>query len=177
MTTPGAAGGLPVHDREAARVLLVDGAGRVLLVEGLDPAHRDGGSWWFTPGGGLEGDESAEQAAHRELWEETSLRVPDLLGPVAERRSEFAFDGLLYRQHELYFAAALPDVDVPVAPVAHTELEVRSVLGWRWWSVEELRSTTDLVYPEWLAGWLARTVTEGLTNRYPDGASRVRAVD
>ncbi|WP_380166491.1 NUDIX hydrolase [Jannaschia sp. R86511] len=163
-----------VVDREAARVLLVDGAGRVLLFEGLDPADRDGGSWWFTPGGGLEGEESAEQAAHRELWEETGLRVPRLAGPVAERRSEFAFDGLLYRQHELYFAAALEATDVVVGPVAHTELEVRSVLRWHWWSADELARTQERVYPPWLARWLARTVTEGLTNRYPDEAAPVR---
>jgi len=178
MEPPGPAGGpLAVLDREAARVLLVDGAGRVLLFEGLDPAHRDGGSWWFTPGGGIEGEESAQEAAHRELWEETGLRVPQLSGPVAERRGEFAFDGLLYRQHELYFAVVLPEVEVVVAPVAHTDLEIRSVLRWRWWSVADLEATQEPVYPGWLAGWLRRTVTEGFTNRYPDAASPVRGAD
>ncbi|MGJ7441007.1 NUDIX hydrolase [Aquipuribacter sp. MA13-6] len=168
---------MQVLDREAARVLVVDGRGRVLLFEGLDPAHREGGSWWFTPGGGIEGEESAEEAAHRELWEETGLRDQSLTGPVAERRSEFAFDGLLYRQHELYFAVVLPDPEVLVAPVAHTDLEVRSVLRWRWWSAAELVTTPDRVYPDWLAGWLGQTVTEGLTNRYPEGASPVRGAD
>lgn len=163
-----------VHDREAARVLLLDGAGRLLLLRGHDPADLTVGSWWFTPGGGLEGEETAEQAAHRELWEETGLRLPSLLGPVAERRQEFSFDGLLYRQHELYFVGRLDEVDVAVAPVVQTDLEVRSVLGWRWWSLEELTTTPETVHPQWLAGWLAQVVTEGLTNCYRPEASPVR---
>ncbi len=64
-----------------------------------------------------------------------------------------------------------------MAPVAHTDLETRSVLRWRWWSVAELVSTDEAVYPDWLAGWLRRTVTEGLTNRYPNGRSPVRGAD
>ncbi len=42
--------------RRAARVLLLDGAGRVLLLRGFDPAmpeHR----YWFTVGGGLDDGE------------------------------------------------------------------------------------------------------------------------
>ncbi|MCI6410897.1 NUDIX domain-containing protein, partial [Schaalia hyovaginalis] len=38
--------------REAARVLLFDGAGRLLLARGHD-ADQPGRSWWFTIGGGI----------------------------------------------------------------------------------------------------------------------------
>lgn len=140
--------------REAARVLLVDAAGRLLLFRGQDPAEPAAGSWWFTPGGGLERGETAEQAAHRELWEETGVRVPALAGPVAERTTEFAFDGLLYRQHELFFVARVPLREVVVAPAAHTELETRAVLGWRWWDATALARTADAVHPAWLGTWL-----------------------
>lgn len=141
--------------REAARVLLLDAAGRLLLFRGQDPAAPAAGSWWFTPGGGVETGETAEQAAHRELWEETGVRVPALSGPVAERTTEFGFDGLLYRQHELFFVARLPLREVVVAPAAHTELETRAVLGWRWWDAASLARTADAVHPAWLARWLA----------------------
>jgi len=75
MSSPVADGrGNAVVDRRAGRVLLVDRAGRALLLHGGDPA-RPAERWWFTPGGGLSGDETAAEGAARELFEETGLRV------------------------------------------------------------------------------------------------------
>ena len=65
-------------DREAARVLLLDGSDRLLLFRGCDPADRDRGQWWFTPGGGLDPGETYEQGARREVLEETGLSQFDL---------------------------------------------------------------------------------------------------
>ena len=51
--------------RRAGRVLVIDPAGRVLLLQGFDPAvpaHR----FWFTIGGGADPGESLAQAAARE---------------------------------------------------------------------------------------------------------------
>ena len=80
---------LPVP-RLAARVLLLDEGSRILLFRGGDPAAPERGTWWFTPGGGLEPGETRHQGAARELFEETGLRVsPDSLGePVLCRRVE-----------------------------------------------------------------------------------------
>ncbi len=150
-----------VVDREAARVLLLDGAQRVLLLRGCDPARPQAGTWWFTPGGGAEGGETPEQTARRELWEETGLTVGGLQGPVAERTACFDFDGVAYRQHEQFFVAHLPDVDVVSRPTAHTETETRAVLGWRWWSAAELATTGDAVHPGWLPAWLSGEVDGG----------------
>lgn len=147
-----------VVDREAARVLLLDGDSRVLLFHGCDPARPQDGTWWFTPGGGAEDGETPEQTARRELWEETGLRVGALEGPVAERTTEFDFDGVAYRQHEHYFVARLDEVDVSTRPAAHTELETRAVLGWRWWAEADLARTEDVVHPGWLGAWLSGEV-------------------
>ena len=62
---------------EIALVLLVDPAGSVLL------QHRDGSAptspnQWSLPGGHIEEGETPEQAAHRELLEETGLTATDL---------------------------------------------------------------------------------------------------
>lgn len=58
--------------RRAARVLVVDG-GRVLAVRDWSRPDRIG-----IPGGGVERGEAASDAARRELWEETGLRVKEM---------------------------------------------------------------------------------------------------
>ncbi|NIR35082.1 MAG: NUDIX domain-containing protein, partial [Actinobacteria bacterium] len=44
--------------RRAGRALVVDGADRVLLIRGEDPADPSRGGFWFPPGGGVEADET-----------------------------------------------------------------------------------------------------------------------
>jgi 8-oxo-dGTP pyrophosphatase MutT (NUDIX family) len=73
--------------RTAGRVIVVDREGRVLLFRGGDPARPRDGTWWFTPGGGADPGESVEEAARRELFEETGLAVEKLGRVVATRMS------------------------------------------------------------------------------------------
>ncbi len=142
-------------ERRAARVLLVDDERRVLLQNCCDPADR-GQSWWNTTGGGIDEGETPAQAAARELCEETGLQVdPATLGDVVhERITEFRFGGAAYRQSEQYFLVRTAAFEA--APTGHSDLEMQAVLGMRWWSREELRTTGERVYPEELADVLDR---------------------
>ncbi|MBW4041809.1 MAG: NUDIX domain-containing protein [Acidobacteria bacterium] len=142
--------------RNAARVLLLDPEGRVLLVEGGDPADPGAGTWWFTPGGGVEAGEDARAAALREAFEETGHRVAELRGPVARRSSVFPFDGRLIEQRELFFVARVPAFEPTT--VGWTELEQRALAGLRWWTLDDLRATTATVYPEHLADLVAEAL-------------------
>jgi 8-oxo-dGTP pyrophosphatase MutT (NUDIX family) len=144
--------------RNAARVLLLDPEGRVLLVAGSDPADIAAGTWWITPGGGMEEGEDARTAALREAFEETGHRVAGLTGPVARRSSVFPFDGRVIEQREQYFVAHVPVFEPTTA--GWTELERRALTGHRWWTLEELRTTTETVYPE----RLAEMITEALAS-------------
>jgi 8-oxo-dGTP pyrophosphatase MutT (NUDIX family) len=139
--------------RNAARVLLLDPEGRVLLVEGGDPADLAAGTWWFTPGGGMEPGETAEVAALREAFEETGHRVAALHGPVARRSSVFPFDGRLIEQREQFFVARVPAFEP--TKEGWTELERRALAGLRWWTLDELRATTETVFPPNLADLVA----------------------
>ena len=132
--------------RRAAKVIVMDPSGNVLLFHGRDPARPGEGSWWFPPGGGVEAGESDEEAALRELREETGLELERLGSPVATRHAVFMFEGQTLDSDEVYFLVRTQ----PFEPTSFgwTELERRAILGHRWWSQQELRTTSETVYPE-----------------------------
>lgn len=147
--------------RKVARVVLLDADDRILLLHGHEP-DDPADDWWFTPGGGLEGDETREEAALRELAEETGITEVEL-GPVLwRRRCSFPFAGRRWDQDEWYYLARTAGT-VPAVPAATalTELERRSVAGVRWWTCQELTRTHETVYPTRLAELLRRLLDEG----------------
>jgi 8-oxo-dGTP pyrophosphatase MutT (NUDIX family) len=139
-----------VIERRAARVVLI-ADGRVLLQQGFDPGRPGDGPWWLTPGGGLDDGESLEDAAVREVLEETGHRLsPEQLGPVvATRVANFEFEGRRFRQAESFFAVHVERF----TPQHHgwDALEQRALLDHRWWTLEELLATDETVYPGELA--------------------------
>ncbi|NBM15183.1 NUDIX hydrolase [Streptomyces sp. GC420] len=152
--------------RRVARVVLLDQHDRILLLHGHEP-DDPADDWWFTPGGGLEGRESREEAALRELAEETGI-TDVRLGPVLWRRvCSFPFAGRRWDQDEWYFLARTtssvtgPGSAGMVFGDGLTELERRSVAGLRWWTCGELSSAHETVYPTRLAGLMRTLLDEG----------------
>jgi 8-oxo-dGTP pyrophosphatase MutT (NUDIX family) len=132
--------------RRAARVLLIDGEGRVLMFRGFDPADP-ARRYWFTVGGGLDPGETAAEGAVRELREETGLHLgPDEVGrPVWHEVTNFPYDGRWYRQEQDFFLVRVGSLDVSVEGFDHEER--RSIDGYRWWSVDDLVTTDEAIYP------------------------------
>jgi 8-oxo-dGTP pyrophosphatase MutT (NUDIX family) len=143
-----------VTTRRCSKVLLVDEHERVLLFSGIDRTKPEIRPWWFPVGGEIEAGETHAQAAVRETFEETGLAIHDP-GPVVFTRSfRWEFEGRTFDQEERFYLVRVPSFTP--TPAAWTETEVATVQEMRWWSVDELRSTPEVVFPEDLAAQLER---------------------
>jgi 8-oxo-dGTP pyrophosphatase MutT (NUDIX family) len=146
--------------RRAARILLIDAAGRVLMFRGTDPG-RPGSRYWFTPGGGLDPDESLVEGAIRELREETGLEVtPAELGePVWREDVVYPYDNRWYRQEQDFFLVRVQSWEVTMAGLDAEER--RSIDRFRWWPLADLEAPIDKIYPPDLAERVRSRVVGG----------------
>ncbi|KDN83092.1 NUDIX hydrolase [Kitasatospora cheerisanensis] len=149
---------MAVERRRAVRVLLLDPDGRVLLLHGTDPA-APGADWWITPGGGIEPGESPAEAARRELGEEIGLTEVEWGPLVAYGMVRFSFRGRDYEQEQSFHLARTGRGEVSLRQSGAEEHAL--LLAVRWWTVGELRTTGDTVYPLGLAALVERVLTEG----------------
>ena len=147
---------MPEYRRRSARVLIVDGEDRVLLLKALpDPAFPDHEWSWITPGGGVDAGESLAQAAVREAREEVglALTLDDLVGPVAFGHGYVPlgqFSGIF---RDDYFLVRVDAHEVDTS--AMEEFEAGNHLGHEWWTVADLETTSDAIVPLGLAPLLA----------------------
>jgi 8-oxo-dGTP pyrophosphatase MutT (NUDIX family) len=135
-------------------LLVRDEAGRVLLFRFVHVRGPLAGQvYWATPGGGVEDDETYEQAAIRELEEETGLVVDDVGAEVWRQDVVFqAPDGEYRLFEERYFTVRAPHDRISRA--GWTALEQEVMAEHRWWTVEALERTTEIVFPETLVALL-----------------------
>jgi 8-oxo-dGTP pyrophosphatase MutT (NUDIX family) len=146
-----------MRERPSSRLLVFDPLDRILLFKFEHRRGPLGGQiFWATPGGGLDPGESYAQAACRELLEETGIWIDDP-GPVVDRRVvTFQMpDGEMVRSDEHFFVIRMK-AGQKLSAERWTNLEHEVIAAHRWWSANELRSTTEQVWPENLADVLVR---------------------
>ncbi|TPV24608.1 NUDIX hydrolase [Pantoea anthophila] len=133
--------------RPSSRLIVLSPEHHVLL---FYFSHHDdaltGRSYWATPGGGLESLETFEQAALRELREETGL-VRDSAGvAVASRTFPMTLsDGETVLAEERFFLIRTEKREIDCS--GWSQNEKRVIQHYHWWTVEELRDTTDTIFP------------------------------
>lgn len=153
--------GYPVRD--TARGLVLDPEGRLLLIayeaaRDVDPARPGLRRFWFTPGGGREEGETYEEALTRELFEEIGVSgtAP---GPLVGTREGPL---LLFRRQcdvrERHYLVRLPGPEIDASRLPETEGD--PVLDVRWWDLDALDASGEVVEPAGLVA-LARRVAAG----------------
>jgi 8-oxo-dGTP pyrophosphatase MutT (NUDIX family) len=140
--------------RRAARAILRDAQGRVLLIHFVLPNM----TFWATPGGGVETDETLLEAARRELYEELGIAVP-LEGPVHIAVGIFEFEGALIENTDHFFAGRW-DGEPRLRGV--TDAESAALVAARWWTLAEIEASAEPIFPRDLAVVAIRLEREGL---------------
>jgi ADP-ribose pyrophosphatase YjhB (NUDIX family) len=141
--------------RRSARVFLFDPAGDVLLIRVVAPLEDGPFVFWVTPGGEMESGEGAREAAERELFEELGIR-PQLTGPVHEESGgSYVHLGETVRNFDVFFAGRCAREAPRLLGVTAEELALMQEA--RWWSLAEIETTTERLFPANIAA-LAREI-------------------
>ncbi|SIQ29973.1 MULTISPECIES: NUDIX hydrolase [Acidiphilium] len=128
------------------RVLLLSPAKRILLIK-----YRNTGPTgipqpcWTTAGGGRKSGETIEQTALREIAEETCM-TDIRLGPVVwygEDRHRSGAWKTLFQEHFIVAFAAHEKID----QARWTEHEREQIIETRWWTLDDLRTSSEAIYP------------------------------
>jgi 8-oxo-dGTP pyrophosphatase MutT (NUDIX family) len=132
--------------RRAARLIVLDAEGRALMfrydVPGRDP-------FWVTAGGECEPDESFEDAAQRELLEETGI-IADPGPQIAQMTPEFiTVQGEPVQADERFFLIRVAKAEIDTS--RHTETEQALMTQHRWFTLDELTDWPEAVFPVELA--------------------------
>jgi len=135
-------------ERDAVRVVLTDGGGRVLLFHVLTPDQEPDG-WWELPGGGLGPGESYLEAALREIREETGLLLdPAQVSPPSWRRdTTWVSRGKRRLQHEVVVHARVTADQPAIIDGGRTPQEVEDFVTFRWWRVPDITGSQARFYP------------------------------
>ncbi len=137
--------------RNAVRVLLLNGDKLLLMcIEDFDisaPNSKPNKRFWCTIGGGIESGESIQEAAMREIYEETSLSSENIeLGPIVWQSDlNLMLRGTLTRFKEVYVVAKTSTHNVSLHQPTQAELDIVKEL--KWFTLEEIKQCPDVIFP------------------------------
>lgn len=158
---------LPI--RKSVKILLINEKNELLLMCADDPmvTSSDGkyhGRFWFTVGGQIEEGENLEQAAIRELHEETGLKEEEVaLGPVVwYGEFDLFLQGKLNHLHQTFLVGKTKKEEVSLSNL--DEWETTAVKKLAWFSLEQIKTSKDVIYPVVLKDYLP----DILLGQYPD---------
>ena len=137
--------------RRAARIIVLDPEGRALMFRYDVPGREP---FWVTAGGECEPGETFDEAARRELLEETGI-IADPGREIARLTPVFVtVEGEEVQADERYYLIRVDKAAIDTS--RHTALEQRLMTQHRWFTRAELADWPEAVFPENICQMIAQ---------------------
>lgn len=145
--------------RKSMRAILLNNENELLLLKADDPSTtttsgRYNGPYWFLVGGAIEPGEEVEEAVLREIHEETNIAKEHIsLGPIVwQGEFDLIINGILSRQQQRFIVATTSEIHVSLQNLTLQEKKV--IKDIRWFSLEKIEGSKELIYPLCLKRYL-----------------------
>ncbi|MDT5025735.1 MAG: hypothetical protein QOE61_2161 [Micromonosporaceae bacterium] len=155
-----------VKVRPSARVVLLDTSDRLLMLKIHDPSATRGpnpntADFWLLVGGGVKPGESYEEAAHREVFEETGIRDVSIGRYVwtQEKLVTNPIGELELRLTKFFVGRVATDSLIDFS--GHEPLEASTITGYHWFPHDEIleREAQETFLPPGLGRLLSDVLT------------------
>lgn len=146
--------------RKSVKVLLLNDKNELLLMCADDPktTNVEGkyhGRFWFPIGGKIELNETIEETAIREIFEETGIPMQELkLGPIVWfGKFELILNGTLTNLHQTFLVAKTSTQNITLNNLtADEQLIIQNV---SWFSLDKIQSCSEIIYPVLLKQYIS----------------------
>jgi len=154
-----------LKQRNSVKLILLNSSNEILMIHvnnsniSSENNSESKASFWHMVGGQIEDGENIEEAAYRELFEETGLTKKEVsVGKIVWFGSVDLFiDDELVQVNQQFILARSSCNEITMNNL--TEDEKQTVSHLKWFSLDEIKNTIDIVYPANLYSYLSEIMS------------------